>query len=81
MLESRSTRILANFDPISILLTSEAYAQHLGSMLEESVPDELSGESSKRINSDVLKILAARRKLFEQHSPSIPSLIGLRQVV
>jgi hypothetical protein len=49
-------------------------------MLDESVPDELVGESSKRINSDVLKILAARRKLFEQQRPSILSLIGLRQI-
>ncbi|WP_279635759.1 helix-turn-helix domain-containing protein [Paraburkholderia silvatlantica] len=79
-LESRATRILANFDPISFLLTSEAYAQYLRSMLEESVPAELTDESSKRINSDVLKILAARRKLFEQQRPSILSLIGLRQV-
>ncbi|MEM5458814.1 helix-turn-helix transcriptional regulator [Paraburkholderia phytofirmans] len=79
-LESRSTRILANFDPISFLLTSEAYPQHLRSMLDESVPDELVGESSKRINSDVLKILAARRKVFEQQRPGILSLIGLRQI-
>jgi transcriptional regulator with XRE-family HTH domain len=79
-LESRSTRILANFDPISFLLTSDAYAQHLRSMLEESVPAELTCESSKRINADVLKILAARRKLFEHQRPSILSLIGLRQI-
>lgn len=79
-LESRSTRILANFDPISFLLTSDAYASYLRSMLDEAVPAEFSGESSKRINNDVLKILAARRKLFEHQRPSILSLIGLRQV-
>jgi transcriptional regulator with XRE-family HTH domain len=79
-LESRSTRILANFDPISILLTSDAYGQHLRAMLDESVPDELRDETSLRINSDVLKILFARRKGFEQQRPGILSLIGLRQV-
>ncbi|CAG2151798.1 hypothetical protein LMG31506_04502 [Cupriavidus yeoncheonensis] len=79
-LESRSTRILANFDPVSFLLTSKAYPEHLRSMLDESVPDELAGEGAKRHNAEVLKILAARRKLFEQQRPSILSLIGFRQV-
>lgn len=79
-LESRSTRILVNFDPISFLLTSDQYQNYLRLMLEESVPEELSGESSQRINSEVIKILAARRKLFEVHRPSILSLISLRQI-
>lgn len=79
-LESRSTRILANFDPISVLLTSDEYGQHLRAMLEESVPHELRDEEANRIDSDVLKILFARRKAFEQQRPSILSLIGLRQI-
>jgi transcriptional regulator with XRE-family HTH domain len=79
-LEARSKRVLANFDPISFLLTSEAYPKYLRAMLEESVPDELAGEGSRRLNNDILKILAARRKFFDEHRPSILSLIGLRQV-
>jgi transcriptional regulator with XRE-family HTH domain len=79
-LESRSTRILANFGPISMLLTSDTYAQYLGEMLDESVPDNLRDENSLRINSEVLKILHARRHAYEQERPSILSLIGLRQV-
>jgi len=79
-LESRSKRVLANFDPISFLLTSEAYPKILRNMLEESVPHELTDEGSARLNSDVLKILTARRRFFEESRPSILSLIGARQV-
>jgi transcriptional regulator with XRE-family HTH domain len=79
-LEARSKRVLANFDPISFLLTSESYPKYLRAMLDESVADELAGEASRRLNVDVVKILAARRRLFEEHRPSILSLIGLRQV-
>lgn len=79
-LEARSTRVLANFDPISVLLTSDAYPQYLRMMLEECVPPELADASARRINSDVMAILAERRKLFEQKRPSILSLIGLRQI-
>lgn len=79
-LEARSKRVLANFDPISFLLTSEAYPKYLRAMLEESVPDALTGDGSKRLNNEVLKILAARRRYYEDNRPSILSLIGLRQV-
>jgi transcriptional regulator with XRE-family HTH domain len=79
-LEGRCVRVLANFDPISFLLTSEDYPRYLRAMLEESVPAELEDEASKRTICDVLSILADRRSAFERHRPSILSLIGLRQI-
>ncbi|BAO90642.1 helix-turn-helix domain-containing protein [Caballeronia cordobensis] len=79
-LEARSKRVLANFDPISFLLTSDAYPKYLRAMLEESVPDALTSDGSKRLNNEVLKILAARRKYYEDSRPSILSLIGVRQL-
>jgi transcriptional regulator with XRE-family HTH domain len=79
-LESRSTRILAHFDPISQLLTSESYLDYLRVMLDESVADALVSEHSQRMNTDVLSILSARRRAFEDRRTSILSLIGLRQI-
>jgi transcriptional regulator with XRE-family HTH domain len=79
-LEVRCVRVLANFDPVSFLLTSKTYSSFLRKMLEESVPESLADEASKRSIDKVLKILADRRKNFEATRPSVLSLIGLRQV-
>lgn len=79
-LEARCVRVLANFDPVSFLLTSKTYSNFLRKMLEESVPEALADDASKRSIDMALKILADRRKNFEATRPSVLSLIGLRQV-
>lgn len=79
-LESRCVRVLANFDPISFLLTSPAYGGFLRKMLEESVPEALVDDASKYQVDRVLEILSERRKSFEVTRPGVLSLIGLRQV-
>lgn len=79
-LETRCVRVLANFDPISFLLTSKTYSNFLRKMLEESVPEALTDEASKYLIDRVLEILSERRKHFETTRPGVLSLIGLRQV-
>jgi transcriptional regulator with XRE-family HTH domain len=79
-LEVRSVRVFSNFDPISFLLTSEAYPRYLRLMLEESVPEELEDAASTGIINDVMSILFERRALYLERRPTILSLIGLRQI-
>jgi len=79
-LESRSVRIVAHFDPISFLLTSDEYENWLRSMLEESIPTSLVDTSWEQTIRRVLAILVERKKVFARMRPDVTSLIGLRQI-
>jgi transcriptional regulator with XRE-family HTH domain len=79
-LESRSSRILAHFDPISYLLTSDDYDRYLRLMLNESIPESLAGKSWKATVDTVLTILAERKMAFARLRPNVESLIGLSQL-
>jgi hypothetical protein len=79
-LESRSVRIVAHFDPISFLLTSDEYENWLRSMLEESIPTSLVDASWEQTIRRVLAILEERKKVFARMRPDVTSLIGLRQI-
>ena len=79
-LESRSVRIVAHFDPISFLLTSDEYENWLRSMLEESIPTSLVDTSWEQTITRVLAILVERKKVFARMRPDVTSLIGLRQI-
>lgn len=79
-LETRSVRIVAHFDPISFLLTSDAYDDWLRRMLEESIPSSLADAAWTQTIKRVLGILVERKKVFEQTRPNVTSLIGLRQI-
>lgn len=74
-LEIDSTRILAHFEPISFLLTSDAYAAHLEQMLREASPVQ----DDPRIAA-VMKLLGERKRAFAKRRPPIISLIGLRDI-
>ena len=78
-LESASDRILAHFEPISLLLTSDAYLRHLRAMLLEGAPRAGKGTQAADIEA-MLLILAERRAFFEKRKPHIISLIGLREL-
>lgn len=82
-LEQNSDRILAHFEPISLLLTSDAYLGHLGQMLREALPAQSQGEDLRARHQEIdtmLTVLQERRRLFEQRKPHIVSLVGLREL-
>lgn len=79
-LEQSSDRILAHFEPISLLLTSDEYLAHLREMLHETTP-RTAGKGIRHGEIDsMLTILAERRRYFEKRRPNILSLIGLREL-
>ena len=94
-LEQNSDRIMTHFSPISLLLTSNEYFDYLREMLVESLPQKmaLEGEPTEFIQTeqmldpkliteidDFLKIAQMRKAFFRQNSPSITSLVGLRDL-
>ena len=79
-LEQGCDRIVSHFEPISLLLTSDAYLGHLREMLLEAGPG--AGAQGTRL-ADVdkmLAILGERKASFEKRRPHIVSLIGLREL-
>lgn len=79
-LEQTSDRILAHFEPISLLLTSDEYLGHLRSMLLEGAPPGTSKAAAKAAVEQMISIMAERKGYFEQRRPNILSLIGLREL-
>lgn len=82
-LEQSSERILAHFEPISLLLTSDAYLRHLRQMLYEGLPATLLADDAQRRHREIdqmLEVLQERRRFFEQRKPHIVSLVGLREL-
>lgn len=79
-LELSSDRILAHFDPVSLLLTSNNYLDYLRKMLiESSAKHEDSQEALKNIDT-LMSLLLERRNYFSQRKPHIVSLIGIREI-
>lgn len=79
-LEQSSDRILAHFEPISLLLTSDDYLPHLRAMLLEASPRS-PGKGPKLADIDeMLRIMTERKAFFEKRRPHIVSLIGLREL-
>ena len=79
-LEEASDRILAHFEPISLLLTSDDYLPVLREMLVEASPKgQGKGPSAADIDK-MLQIMEERRAFFQRRRPHIVSLIGLREL-
>lgn len=79
-IELTSERVLAHYEPISFLLTTDAYNEHLRQMLMEAMPAMASKAEFKRQVDDVLRILSERKSLVRQRQPSIASVIGLVEI-
>lgn len=82
-LEEKSDLILAHFEPISLLLTSDAYLDHLAQMLYEGLPATMLHDEATRRRQNIaamLAVLQERRRYFEQRKPHIVSLVGLREL-
>ena len=81
--EADAERIVAHFSPISLLLSSEHYLDHLRLMLQEAFPVTTEGKDSSHPEAEIAQILDIvheRKNLFEQKRQSIVSLIGLREL-
>ncbi|MBN8557185.1 MAG: helix-turn-helix transcriptional regulator [Proteobacteria bacterium] len=79
-LETHTDRILAHFEPISILLTSDAYLQYLRLMLLEASPRAAQNATRLAEVDHMLAIMKERKAAFERRKPHILSLIGLREL-
>jgi transcriptional regulator with XRE-family HTH domain len=79
-IEQSTDRILAHFEPISVLLLSENYLNYLALMLEEALPQGADTQVQARQTLQMVEVLRARQRNFEQRKPHIVSLIGLRDL-
>ncbi len=79
-IEQSTDRILAHFEPVSVLLLSENYLSYLALMLEEALPQGADPQVQARQTFQIVDILRARKRNFEQRKPHIVSLIGLRDL-
>jgi transcriptional regulator with XRE-family HTH domain len=79
-IEMTSERVLAHYEPIAFLLTSDSYGDHLRQMLMEGMPATAPKADFKRQVDDVLRILLERRAGVRQRQPNIASVIGLLEI-
>jgi transcriptional regulator with XRE-family HTH domain len=79
-IECSTDRILAHFEPVSVLLLSEDYLGYLALMLQEALPQGADVAAQARQTQQIMDILRARKRNFEQRKPHIVSLIGLRDL-
>lgn len=80
-LEAGAERIVAHFNPVSYLLTSDAYSASMRVMLEEAVPDaprlRARGLAEARAVWDILE---ARKRSARKRRPAIVNLVGLPEI-
>ena len=79
-LERRSDRIVSNFEPTSLLLTSDDYLLVLREMLLEAAPPGSGRQLGVAPVDEILRILEERKAYFEKRRPHIVSLIGMRDL-
>ncbi|HEX2884808.1 helix-turn-helix transcriptional regulator [Vineibacter terrae] len=79
-IELTSERVLAHYEPISFMLASDAYDEHLRQMLLETMPTTASKVEFKRQVDEVLRILVERKAQVRQRQPNIASVIGLLEI-
>jgi transcriptional regulator with XRE-family HTH domain len=79
-IELTSERVLAHYEPISFILATDAYNDHLRQMLIETLPATGFHADLKRQIEDVLRILAERKNFLRQKQPNIVSIIGVMEI-
>ncbi len=80
-LESEAERIVAHFNPVSYLLTSDAYSQSMRTMLEESVPaDPRVRPAALAEARAVWQILETRKRAARIRRPAIVNLVGVPEI-
>jgi transcriptional regulator with XRE-family HTH domain len=80
-LEAAAERIVAHFNPVSYLLTSDGYSASMRVMLEEAVPADarLRARGLAEARS-VWEILEARKRSARKRRPAIVNLVGLPEI-
>lgn len=80
-LEERATHVLGNFSPISFLLLSDSYIDHLRLMLNESLRDidPRAGGPGGHIEK-LLEILRERREAAKKRRTPVVSIVGSRDL-
>jgi hypothetical protein len=80
-LEAAAERIVAHFNPVSYLLTSDAYSASMRVMLEEAVPADPRLRSRGLAEArSVWEILEARKRGARKRRPAIVNLVGLPEI-
>jgi len=79
-IERASERIFAHFEPISLLLTSDSYLEHLRTMLLEATPAQVGGVLKSKEVDEVIRLIIERKHSFEERHPHVLSLIGLQEL-
>ena len=85
-IEAGADRIVAHFEPISLLLVSDDYLRHLHLMLLESLAPAAGRRSESEFDAGaaeadgIMSILRERKAVFDARRPNIVSLVGLREI-
>jgi transcriptional regulator with XRE-family HTH domain len=82
-LEENCDQILAHFEPVSFLLTSDAYPDYLRAMLLEAIPADLRATQEAELTNgidEVMDILRQRKLQFGKKRANIVSLVGTREI-
>jgi len=79
-IEQTCERVLAHYEPISFLLTTDAYNEHLRLMMMETMPATAPRAEFKRQVDDVLRILVERKEAMRQRQPNVASVVGLLEI-
>lgn len=80
-LEAGAERIVAHFNPVSYLLTSDSYSASMREMLEEAVPahPRLRARGLAEARA-VWRVLEARKRAARTHRPAIVNLVGVPEI-
>ena len=85
-IEQDADRIIAHFEPVSLLLLSDEYLQYLHAMLLESAPPSAGKKATTVFSAHaaeadgILAVLHERKAVFNARRPNLVSLIGLREL-
>ena len=82
-LEHTADQILAHFEPVSFLLTSDEYPAYLETMLFETLPGEIRKNPQSRVKKEidaVMEILRQRKAQFARKHGNIVSIVGTREI-
>lgn len=80
-LEAGAERIVAHFNPVSYLLTSDAYSAWMRVMLEEAVPQDSRLRARGLAEARAIwQILETRKQAARKRRPAIVNLVGLPEI-
>ena len=82
-LEEHTEQILAHFEPVSFLLTSDDYSNHLRVMLVEALPEDSGAQSEPSVTQEidnVIEVLGRRKTEFVRKRGNIISVVGTRDI-